>query len=59
MKIKKLLGYKTFGAQTHSSFYKEEDEPGKIVFGHNLSATTIATTFASSETTLKIILIYV
>ena len=27
--------------------------------GHNISATTIATTFASSEMALKIILIYV
>ena len=32
---------------------------GNFVFGHNMRVTTIATTFASLLTTLKIILIYV
>ena len=36
---------------------QEKDELGQIIFGHNMYATTSATTFASSETALKIILI--
>ena len=36
MKIKKLIGYKTLGAQMQQ-FLQEKDELGQIVFGHNLS----------------------
>ena len=58
MKIKKLLGYKTLGIQMQQ-LLQEKDELGQIVSGHNMLVTTSATTFASSVTTLKIILIYV
>ena len=36
IKIKKLLGYKTFGAKTQQ-LLQEKDELGKIVSNHNLS----------------------
>ena len=36
MKIKKLLGYKTLGAQMQQ-LLQEKDELGQIVSGHNLS----------------------
>ena len=38
---------------------QEKDELGQIVSIHNMRVTTNATTFSSSEMTLKIILIYV
>ena len=43
MKITKLLGYKTFGIQMQQ-FLQEKDELGQIVSGHNMHATTSATT---------------
>ena len=58
MKIKKLLDYKTLGAQTQQ-LLQEKDELGQIVSSHNMHVTTSATTFASSEMALNIILIYV
>ena len=58
MKIKKLLGYKTLGAQTQQ-LLQEKYELGQIVSSHNMHVTTSATTFASSEMALKIIIVYV
>ena len=58
MKIKKLLGYKTLGEDATAST-RNMMNWGNFVSDHNMCATTIATTFASSETALKIIHIYV
>ena len=43
MMIKKLIGYKTLGAQTQQ-LLQEKDKLGQIVFGHNMHVTISATT---------------
>ena len=58
MKIKKLIGYKTLGTKM-KQLLQWIWWTRAIVSGHNMCATTIATTFASPLTALKIIFIYV